>query len=439
MSHKIKYIEPDSIAAQLGLIPGDALISINGERIIDFVDYQALCCNEKLTIVAERGAEQTEYSFEKDEYEPLGIEFESDMLGNIRTCVNKCLFCFVDQLPGNVRDTMLLKDDDWRFSLLMGNYVTLTNVSDAELDRIIKRGASPLYISVHATDPETRKMLLGCTVNYDIMPRLKKLADAGITFHTQTVVCPGINDGKIFEQTVEDLASLYPACQTLGVVPVGLTGHRAKLTQITPFTKETAAALLDIAEKKRRECRLKLGTNFAFPSDELYVKAGYDFPSDSDYEDYAQIDNGIGLCRQLITDFEYAYEDLPAKYKKGGKVRTRLAIATGVSAKPVLDGMLSDKPITGVSVEVYAVENKFFGDTVTVAGLVTGRDLISRMKNIKCDAILITEVMLRSEGDRFLDDTTLEDARSQLGKPIVVVGRRGEDLLEAIKSFSDAR
>lgn len=439
MSHKIKYIEPDSIAAQLGLLPGDALVSINGERIIDFVDYQALCCNEQLAMVVERGAEQTEYSFEKDEYEPLGIEFENDMLGNVRTCVNKCMFCFVDQLPENVRDTMLLKDDDWRFSLLMGNYVTLTNVSDAELDRIIKRGASPLYISVHATDTETRKKLLGCQVNCDIMPRLRKLADAGICFHTQAVVCPGINDGKILEQTIDDLASLYPACQTLGIVPVGLTKHREKLCGIEPFTKETATALLTAVEKKRKRCRIELGTNFAFPSDELYIKAGFEFPSDSDYEDYAQIDNGIGLCRQLITDFEYAYEDLPAKCKKGGKEKKRIAIATGVSAKPVLEKLLKDKPITGVSVDVYAVENKFFGETVTVAGLVTGRDLIGRMKNVKCDAVLITEVMLRSEGDKFLDDVTLEEAEKQIGKPISVVGRRGEDLLDAIMSFSDAR
>ena len=437
MIHKIKSVEPESIAEQLGILPGDELISVNGEQIVDFVDYQALTSAEQMTLTVRHGAEETEYSFEKDEWEPLGIEFESDMLGTMRTCVNNCVFCFVDQLPQNVRPSMKLKDDDWRYSLLTGSYVTLTNVSDAELDRIIRRGASPLYISVHATDSSVRQGLLRCPVNADIMPRLKRLAEGGICFHAQAVVCPGINDGEVLERTIEDLAELYPACLSLAIVPVGLTCHRSGLDNIHPFDKESARKLLDMVAAKRKAFLRDIGTRFVFPSDELYLKAEAEIPSDSEYEDYAQIDNGVGLIRQLVSEFEFAYDDLPAKYKKGGKKSKQVAVATGVSAKPMLEKLLSEHPITNVDIKVYAVENRFFGSTVTVAGLVTGRDLIDRMKRVKSDCILITECMLRNEGDRFLDDVSLKQAENELGRKLYPVGRRGEDLLEALIKMSE--
>lgn len=438
MLHTIKSIEPGSIADQLGIVPGDQLVSINGENIVDFIDYQTLCSEEKMVLTIRHNSEDTDYEFEKDDYEPLGIEFEGDMLGPTRTCVNNCTFCFVDQLPDNVRSSLKIKDDDWRLSLLMGNYVTLSNVTDCELERIIRRHASPLYISVHATDPEVRKSLLRSVVDTDIMPRLKKLKEGGIEFHAQAVVCPGINDGKVLEKTIEDLAGLYPACLSLAVVPVGLTGYREGKTDIKPFTCQSAKELLDIVNVFRKRFMRDFGTHFVFPSDELYLTAGEEMPSDSEYEDYAQIDNGVGMCRLLETEFDDAYFDLPDKYKKAGRKGANIAIACGVSAKPVLDKIIDEHPVTGVDVRVYAVENRFFGPTVTVTGLVTGGDLVRTMKREKVDAILISECMLRSEGDIFLDDMSLKDVISQLGTKVITVGRSGEDLLNAIKAFSNA-
>ena len=438
MTHKIKSVEPGSIAAQLGIRPGDELVTLNGEEIVDFVDYQALSSAEKMNLVISGEGGQTEYEFEKDDYEPLGLEFYDDMMGKTRLCVNKCRFCFVDQLPDGVRDSLRLKDDDWRLSLMMGNYVTLTNVSDCELERIIRRHASPLYISVHATDEKVRADLIRSLADDKIMDKLHRLAEGGIQFHAQAVVCPGINDGEVLEKTIDDLAGLYPACQSLAVVPVGLTGHRSGLEEIHPFDRNTASALLDMTERKRKVFRRELDTAFVFPSDEMYLLAGRDVPSDSEYEDYAQIDNGVGLLRQTQTEFDDAYFDLPAKNKKGGHASREVCIATGVSAAPFLRKLMEEHPVSNVKVKVVAVENRFFGPSVTVAGLVTGGDLVRRMQKEKCDAILITECMLRNEGDRFLDDMTLAEAQRQLGVDIIPVGRRGEDLLQALLDQSNA-
>lgn len=437
MGHVIRSVEPDSIADQLGILPGDELIQINGENVIDWVDYQALSSAEKMNVLVSRKGVQTEYEFEKDDYEPLGLAFESDMLGGIRNCANKCMFCFVDQLPAGCRETMRVKDDDWRLSLMMGNYVTLTNVGENELNRIISRGASPLYISVHATDPSLRSRLIGSERGGEILEQLKKLADGGISFHTQAVLCPGINDGEALAQTIDDLIQLHPACQSLALVPVGLTACRDGLSEIRPFDRESARKVIELANEARRICLRELGTRFVFPSDEFYLIAGEELPADSEYEDYAQIDNGVGLCRQLITEFDDAYQEIPEKFKKGGKARKRIAIATGVSAQPILKEMMESHPITGVDVRVIAIRNQFFGESVTVAGLVTGRDLIQQMKKKgEFDAILITECMLRAEDSRFLDDTTLSEVKRALGCPIVAVGRRGEDLLDAITAYA---
>ena len=437
MTHRIRAVEPGSIADQLGIRPGDELKTINAEPVVDFIDYQALCCEEKLTLEIVQNGAVCEYEFEKDEYEPLGLEFESDMLGKTRVCVNRCRFCFVDQLPDGVRESLRIKDDDWRLSLLMGNFVTLTNVSDQELDRIIKRRASPLYISVHASDPIVRKQLLRPRTNFDIMEQLKRLADGGIQFHAQAVVCPGINDGAVLEKTIDDLAAMYPACLSLAVVPVGLTGYRNGLDDLKTFDEAAAQHLLYMVNQKRKRFVRDLGTAFVFPSDEMYLIAGYDLPSDSEYEDYAQIDNGVGLTRQLFTEFDDAYFDLPAKFKKRGREAKRICIACGTSIQPLMQKLMDEHPISGVTVKVCAVKNRFFGESVTVSGLVTGQDLMYRMRGEKCDAILITECMLRSGEEVFLDDMTLGEVKKGLGVNVIPVGRTGEDLLEALLAFSD--
>ncbi len=430
--HTIKSVEPGSIADQLDIRAGDALVSINGEKIVDFVDYQALESNERINLVISRNGSEMEFELEKDDYEPLGLEFVDDMLGNTRLCANNCMFCFVDQLPKHCRETMRVKDDDWRLSLMMGNYVTLTNVFDAELNRIIKRGASPLYISVHSTDPELRAKLLGTDKNADIMPKLRALKDGGIQFHAQAVLCPGVNDGSELVRTLDDLIELYPACQSLAPVPVGLTSHREGLTKIEPYTKDTAAKVIEIAQQYQRKCLRDLGTRFVFPSDELFLTAGLPFPSDGEYEDYCQIDNGVGLCRRLISEFDDAYFELPESMKKSGRAKKEIYIATGVSVAPVIRKLLEEHPISGINVKVRAIKNRFFGESVTVSGLVTGGDLIAQMRGTGARTILITVCMLNSDGDRFLDDITLKDVRRELGASIIPVGRSGEDLLNAI-------
>ena len=426
MAKRIAAVEPGGIAEELGLREGDVIEEINGEPVLDSIDYQALIYESKIVMKTSR----EEYEFEKDEYEPLGLQLEAD---GIRNCVNNCLFCFVEQLPCNVRDTMRVKDDDWRQSLIMGNFVTLTNVHEKELERIIRRGASPLYISVHATEPELRKKLLGCENAGNIMEVLRKLQKGGISYHLQAVLCPGINDGEALERTIEDLYSLVPEALSLALVPVGLTKFRDELTPLRGFNKEEAKAVLDIAARWRRKSLKEHGTRFVFPSDEFYLLAGEEVPFDTEYEDYAQIDNGIGLLRMLETEFSFAYEDMRLKKKKPAKV----VIATGVSAQPFLEKLMRDHPVGNVKVSVKAIRNTFFGETVTVAGLITGGDLVNQLKGVKADAILITCCMLRAGEDVFLDDMTLDEATRQLGIPIIPVERSGDALLDTLIEISE--
>ena len=439
MAQRVIAVEEGSIAEELGILPGDEMLSINGERVLDFIDYQALSANEQIDLVMRRAGEEIEFSFEKDDWEPLGMTFDSEMMSGIRMCANQCLFCFVDQLPEHVRPSMRVKDDDWRMSLMMGNYVTLTNVGDRELERIIRRGASPLYISVHATDPELRAHLLGTERGALLMDQLKKLAAGGIQFHTQAVLCPNLNDGEQLERTISEIAALYPAALSLALVPVGLTTHREGLCPLRTYRPQEAQAVLEIADRWRKKLRREIGTNFVFPSDEFYLQAKRDVPSDSAYEGYEQIDNGVGLVRALLTEFDEAYVELEPKWKKSVPARHELAIACGVSIAPVLRDLVENHPVTGVHVSVVPLVNHFFGETVTVSGLLTGGDLVDQMRSVSCERILITEVMLRDGEDTFLDDMTLSDAERALNRPITVVGRRGEDLLNALLSVAKGK
>lgn len=428
MPHKIIAVEEGSIAHQLGIQPGDQLVTINGRRIIDWIDYQAFCSEEEIDLVIERGGEEIEYSLEKDDWEPLGLTFDSQLLTKVRECVNKCVFCFVDQLPEHVRPSLHVKDDDWRLSLMMGNFVTMTNVSDAELERIIARHASPLYISVHTTNPQLRASMLNQPLAARIMTQLKRLKAGGIAFHTQAVLCPGLNDGAELERTIRELSALWPYCQSLAIVPVGLTGHREGLCPLHKYSRDEARAVLDIAERFQERFMKEFDTPFVLPSDEFYLAADYPLPPDSFYEDYAQIENGIGLMRLLETELEEAYEQAGLKEA----VPRRVMIATGTSAAPFMRSLMKKYPVPGVKVTVKAIENSFFGPEVTVAGLLTGGDIVRAGKEADVDEVLITECMLRDSEDVFLDDMTLEEAQRQIGKPLIKVGRRGEDLLRAL-------
>ena len=431
MGFKIAKVERGGLADELGLRRGDELLEINGEKLVDLIDYQQLMsCEELVLTVRERSGDISEVECDKDMDEELGVDFEDDLLGPVRLCANRCKFCFVDQLPKGMRKSLYVKDDDWRMSLMMGNYVTLTNVPDRELDRIIRRHASPLYISVHASDGKVRADLMGQPRAARLMEQLGKLRDGGISFHAQAVLCPGLNDGDVLEKTVRDMAAMHPNCLTLALVPVGLTGHRKGLCNIRPYDAKTAGELLDRVEAWQAEFRRTLGTALVFAADEFYVLAGRDVPKDEEYEDYPQIDNGVGLIRFQREGFESAYRE----YLASGKAprARRVAVITGVSAREEMERLISGHPLEGVDARVYAVRNDFFGNTVTVAGLITGGDILSQLKGLEADEVLIPRTMLRDGGNVFLDNTPLDELAKRLGCPVTPVFSDGEELLHAL-------
>ncbi|HIS02997.1 MAG TPA: DUF512 domain-containing protein [Candidatus Pullichristensenella avicola] len=435
MAQRIASVDAGSLAEALGLRGGDEILTINGEYVADLLDYEALCANRRLRLRVRRGGEEILCDLHKDEYAPLGLNFDRPLMSGTRLCCNRCLFCFVDQLPPLARPSLRVKDDDWRMSMMMGNYVTLTNVSDREIGRIIRRHASPLYISVHAMDPDLRCRILGTPRGARLPEQLKALAGGGIQFHTQAVLCPGLNDGAALEDTIEKLAAMHPAAQSLALVPVGLTGCREGLHPLHKYTRAEARAVLEIAERWRARLLERLGTRFVFPSDEFYLAADWAVPPEEEYEDYGQIDDGVGMLRLLQTEFDEAYRELPEAMKRpGGAVK--LTIACGVSAAPFLREMLAARPVTGVSTAVRPVENRFFGPSVTVSGLLTGGDLLRELQNEECAAVLVTVCMLRDGDNVFLDDMTLEEVSRALKKPVIPVGRRGDELLSAILEAS---
>ncbi len=431
MGFRIASVERGGLGDELGLRRGDELIMINGEKLIDLIDYQQLMsCEELVLTVRDSSGELTEIECDKELDEQLGVEFEDDLLGPVRLCANKCKFCFVDQLPRGMRDTLYVRDDDWRMSLMMGNYVTLTNVSDRELERIIRRHASPLYISVHASDGAERASLMGQPRAARLMEQLNKLRAGGISFHGQVVLCPGLNDGEVLERTVRDMAALYPCCMTLALVPVGLTGHRAGLCDIKLYDAQGAAQVLDQVAAWQAEFRRTLGTALVFAADEFYVLAGRDVPPEDEYEDYPQIDNGVGLIRQQREGFERAYGEFMSS-GRAARAR-RVMIVTGESARGEMEQLTGAHPLPGVDVCVRAVKNEFFGGGVTVAGLLTGGDIISQIGRADADEVLITRSMLRDGGDVLLDGVTLDELAAKLGCPVTPVFTDGEELLHAL-------
>ena len=435
MEHLITAVEPGSPALRHGLEAGDTLVAINGESIVDEIDYQALIASSRLKLqLIRKDGRQEEVLIRKEEWEPLGLHFGQSMTLSPRTCRNKCMFCFIDQMPKGLRDTLYVKDDDWRYSLMMGNFVTLTNVSDEEMDRIIKRKASPLYISVHATDPELRCRMMNNRFAGNLMDRLRRLKDAGIRFHCQIVVCPGYNDGQVLLNTLQDLRSLAPAAMTVAMVPVGLTKCREGLAPLTPFTAEGAAALLDSIAPFQEECRRTMGTTFAFPSDEFYCLCGRTIPDEDWYEGFPQIENGVGLLRRLEMEMEDAhlFDDEP----ESPAPRRRYLIATGVSAAPHIRRLCKQFAPEGVAVKVLPVINRFFGETVTVTGLLTGGDVLSALtpENVQdCDTLLLCAVMLRHERDLFLDDMTIEEFCKRSPLPLQLVENDGQALYDALR------
>lgn len=428
MAHRVCEVEHGSIAWQCGIRPGDTLLSINGETVRDQIDYQFLTAREWLVLTIQDAQGVSELHLEKDEAEPLGLTFESSLMSRPRHCANRCVFCFVDQMPPGLRKSLYVKDDDWRLSLMMGNYITLTNLRDRELDRIIARRASPLYISIHAADGDVRARMMGNPAAADLMPQLTKLSEAGIQFHCQIVLCPGINDGAVLDDTLEKLAALYPAARSAALVPVGLTRFRDNLTQLTGYDAQTAAALLGQAECWQRKLLKETGTRFVFPADEFYCLSGRPLPSDEAYEAYPQLENGVGLLRSFEREFTQAYDFYGANPVK----RRRVIIATGVSAASFFRSLIASSTLKGLEAEVIAVPNRFFGPRVTVAGLLTGQDILYALEGVAADEILISQAMLRHEEEMFLDGMPRVTLEKVLGIPVHAVACDGADFFSAL-------
>lgn len=433
MGHIIAEVPEDSLGFELGLLPGDSLETLNGEKVVDVVDYQHLISCTELTVGFKRGDEEMEVSCEKEDWEELGVEFRDQLLVT-RMCLNHCVFCFVDQMPKGCRESLYDKDDDWRMSLMMGNFVTLTNVTDKELSRIIRRQASPLYISVHATDPDLREKLMGVPQARKLMQQLTRLKDAGLHMHLQVVLCPGLNDGEALEKTIADCASLAPTALSLAIVPVGLTGYREGLCPLHPFTPAQADDVLRQIKRWQKHCYKTIGSRFVFAADEFYILAGQPIPKEESYEDFPQIENGIGLMRQTIDDYLYAIS--PDGEATPPAKPHQYALACGVSAAQSLTELLTEHPIENVNVTVFAVENTFFAGAVTVTGLLTGSCLKEGLpKDLKAqgyEALILSDVMLRANTHTFLDDTTVEQLAKALDMDILITPNDGESLAMAL-------
>lgn len=411
--------------------PGDRLVSINGKEIEDVLDYKYFCYDTRLTVELEdENGHRRLVKIKKPEGGELGLEFESYLMDSARACRNHCLFCFVDQLPRGMRKTLYFKDDDARLSFLTGNYITLTNLSGREIERIIDLHISPISVSVHATDPALRAKLLGSETAAAGYALVKRLAEGGITMNCQIVCCPGYNDGEALQKTMEDLAALYPEVNSVSIVPVGLTEHREHLAKLKPFDRAGALETVRRIDAFGEVCLEKCGSRIFFPSDELFLKAGLPIPDDEYYEDYAQLENGVGLIRLQEVEFlaSLGYDELSCD-------GVPFSIATGVSAAPFLEKLLvtAREKYDTIDGRVYPIVNDFFGHTIDVAGLITGRDLIAQLRGkVLGSRLLIPQTMLRDGEGVFLDDVTLEDVERELNVTVLPVEVDGGDLLRAM-------
>ena len=430
--HRIERIEPDSIAEELELSPGDVLLAVNGEQIEDVFDYHYLIHDEYLTVLVQKpDGEEWELEIEKEYDEDLGIVFENGLMDDYRTCRNKCIFCFIDQMPKGMRETLYFKDDDARLSFLQGNYITLTNMGDRDIERIIRYRLEPVNISVHTTNPQLRCRMLNNRFAGDALERMRRLKEAGIAMNGQIVLCKGINDGEELDKSIRDLTAYIPCMQSLSVVPVGLTKFRDGLHPLLPFTKEDARQALSVIHRWQQDCMERYGIHFVHAGDEWYLLADQQVPEAARYDGYLQLENGVGMVRLLEEEFmEALLEKEPDK-----SLRRTVTVATGALAAPLLRklaGCLAEK-FPGVSVRVIAVKNSFFGERITVSGLLTGQDIVAQLKGRDLgDKLLLPCNMLRSGETVFLDDMTLEELKSALQVQADIVKSSGQDLLDAL-------
>ena len=420
MAVEIKSVKRFSALYFKGVKAGDKLIAVNGNKIRDFLDYEFYIKEEKLILDIEHNGKIRQVRLSKKSDDGLDMEFCSYLMDDQQRCKNKCIFCFIDQNPKGMRDSIYFKDDDSRLSFLFGNYITLTNLTDEDIDRIIKMHISPVNISVHTMNKELRVTMMKNKNAGKCLDYIRKLADAGISINTQLVLCPGINDGDELSYSLNELSALYPSVQSIAAVPVGVTKHREGLFDMPSYTKQTAGEVIDIINAFGDAFLDKNGTRLAYAADEFYLKAERDIPTAEYYEGYPQIENGVGMWRDFIDEVAAAIDDVHCDKN----ISRRVSVVTGDAAFPLIKGV-TDKIMAvypDVRINAYKIKNDFYGHTVTVAGLITGGDLINQLRDKELyDELIIPDVMLNADGNLFLDNVSVEDAERELSVKIRVV------------------
>ncbi|MBQ2842466.1 MAG: DUF512 domain-containing protein [Clostridia bacterium] len=430
MAVLISGVQKGSIAEKKKINKGDRLLSINRNEINDVLDYRFYINETKLILSLETADGKSKLvMIKKDEFEDIGLEFETYLMDKQRSCKNKCIFCFIDQLPEGLRKSLYFKDDDSRLSFLFGNYITLTNLTDSEAERIIKMHISPVNISVQTMNPELRVKMMANPKAGESLKYLYKFAESGIAVNTQLVLCPGINDGEELEFSLNELAKLYPAVQSIAAVPVGLSDHRQGLYNIEPYNEKTAGETIDLIDRFNEKFKAEHGEIIAYAADEFYLKAKREIPDAEYYNDFPQLENGVGMWALLKSEFEAALKECSIK-----ELDRRVTVVTGKAAYPLISQLAkkAEEKIKGLTVNAVAAENRLLGSMITVSGLLCGADIAAAVNGLDLgEELIIPPNCLRSEGDMFLDDMTVEELSDKLGIKVTQNGPGGEDLLDA--------
>ncbi len=431
--HVIKAVDTGSIAEELELEPGDEVLSIDGHELEDIFDYEYYVNSESILMtVRKKNGEEWELEIE-NQYEDLGLTFENGLMSEYRTCRNNCIFCFIDQMPPGMRDTLYFKDDDSRLSFLQGNYVTLTNMSEHDIVRIIEFKLAPINISVHTTNPELRCRMLHNRFAGEALSKIDRLYEAGVSMNGQIVLCKGVNDKEELERTISDLSKYLPYMESVSIVPVGVSKFRDGLFPLSPIEKEDAVSVLEIVERWQKKLYKEYGSHFIHASDEFYILAERPMPEETRYDGYIQLENGVGMLRLLETEVKDALKEEAAV-----DAAEELSIATGTLAAPFIEQharLVSDK-FPGRTIHVYPIVNHFFGEQITVAGLITGQDLIAQLKGKPLGKrLLLPECMFRSGEEVFLDDLTRQDVQNALQVQVDIVKSSGQDFVNAVLGY----
>ena len=432
MEQKVKGIVPGSIAEELEIQPGDRLLSISGHEIEDVLDYYFYMEAEVLTLlIRDHNGEEWEAEVEKEEKEDLGLIFEDQFMGTYQHCHNKCIFCFIDQLPKGMRPTLYFKDDDSRLSFLNGNYITMTNMQEKDMERIIRYHMSPMNVSVHTTNPELRVKMLKNPRAAQIMTHLRRFVEGGIVLNGQIVLCRGINDGAELERTLTDLSEFVSQMQSLSIVPVGLSRHRQGLYPLEPFTPEDARALIQQVQPWREKFYKETGLHFVHLSDEFYILGGVELPPEEAYDGYLQIENGVGMMRLFWDEAMQAVDEIPQGEKGYGKVSLVTALSAYGHIQRIVDAI--QQKMDGGEVQVFCIRNDFFGERITVTGLLTGQDILRQLEGKDLGRLLLLpENLLKADEEIFLDDMRLEDFKKTLQTPVDIVQSSGRDFVRKI-------